>query len=116
MNTRIWGGGYGVVNLSPLSSFMGKWGLTKAQEPALVRAIKKNLEENLRADLAAAGLSDSVALNVVSSADGVDLTGQPGVTRIILGGTIAESGIGTIGIAESIDLGTSAAPRPVWCS
>ena len=105
VNTRIWGGGYGVVNLSPLSSFMGKWGLTKAQEPALVRAIKKNLEENLRADLAAAGLSDSVALNVVSSADGADLTGQPGVTRIILGGTIAESGIGTIGIAESIDPG-----------
>lgn len=105
VNTRIWGGGYGVVNLSPLSSFMGKWGLTKAQEPVLVRAIKKNLEENLRADLAAAGLSDSVALNVVSSADGVDLTGQPGVTRIILGGTIAESGIGTIGIAESIDPG-----------
>lgn len=105
VNTRIWGGGYGVVNLSPLSSFMGKWGLTKAQEPALVRAIKKNLEENLRADLAATGLSGTVTLKVVSSADGVDLTGQPGVTRMILGGTIAESGIGTIGIAESIDPG-----------
>jgi hypothetical protein len=44
----------------------------------------------------------------VSSNDGVDLSGQPGVTTLILGGTIKESGIATIGVAESIDPGNFA--------
>ncbi len=105
VNTRIWGGGNGVVTLSPLSSFMSKWGLAEDQEDELVKAIKANLKENLEADLRDAGLSDSVALEVVSSNDGVDLTGRPNVSRIILGGTIEESGIPTVGIAESIDPG-----------
>jgi hypothetical protein len=108
VNTRIWGGGFGVVNLSPLSSFLGKWGLKKSQEPALVDTIKANLKENLKRDFAETGLSDTVDIKVVSSLDGPDLTGKPGVTRIILGGTIDESGIGTIGIAESIDPGNFA--------
>jgi hypothetical protein len=108
LNTRIYGGGNGVVTLSPLRAFMARWGLARSDEDALVELVKANLEENLEADLAASGLSDTVNLTVVSSNDGVDLSGQPGVTRIVLGGTIAESGIPTIGIAESIDPGNFA--------
>ncbi|MGL5824505.1 MAG: PPC domain-containing protein, partial [Nocardioides sp.] len=108
VNTRIWSAGFGVVDLSPFSKFLGRWGLTRAQEPALVDAIKANLTENLERDLAAAGLTDTVSFKVVSSLDGPDLTGKPGVTTIIVGGTIRESGIDTIGIAESIDPGNFA--------
>jgi hypothetical protein len=55
VNTRIFSGSKGVVELSPLSVFLPQWGLTPANEAALVELIKGNLEENLRADLAASG-------------------------------------------------------------
>ncbi|MGL5827575.1 MAG: hypothetical protein ACRCYU_22635, partial [Nocardioides sp.] len=108
LNTRIFSVGNGVVRLSPLSAFLANWGLAASQERALVARIKANLQENLDRDLAAAGLSKSVRVRVVSSFDGPDLTGRPGVTTMILGGTVAESGIFTIGLAESIDPGNFA--------
>lgn len=109
LNTRIFNtGGGGVATLSPLKSFLGKWGLTRAQEPELIDAIKANVQESVERDLAAAGLSDTVSVEVVASGDGPDPTGQPGVTRLVLGGTIEESGIGAIGIAQSIDPGNFA--------
>ncbi|MGL5823789.1 MAG: PPC domain-containing protein [Nocardioides sp.] len=108
VNTNIWGEGNRQVTLSPLAKFLGDWGLRPDQERALVSAVKANVEENLQRDLVASGLSDTVRIKVASSLDGPDLTGKPGVTRIILGGTIAESGIDTIGIAQSIDPGNFA--------
>jgi hypothetical protein len=108
LNTRIFGGEKGVVTLSPLSAFLKKWGLPESNEAALVDLLKANLEENLKADLVAAGISDQVKLTVVSSSDGVDLTGKTGVTTLVIGGTIKESGLQTIGIAESIDPGNFA--------
>ena len=44
-------------------------------------------------------------VNVLNSRDHADPFGQPDVSRLIVGGTIAESGIDTIGIAQSIDPG-----------
>ncbi|MGL5826620.1 MAG: hypothetical protein ACRCYU_17690 [Nocardioides sp.] len=108
VNTRIWTAGFGDVKLSPLSAFLDDWGLRPSQERPLVDAVKANVVENLRRDLAASGLSETVRVKVVTSLDGPDPTGKPGVTRLILGGTIAESGIPTIGIAQSIDPGNFA--------
>ncbi|MGL5819041.1 MAG: hypothetical protein ACRCYR_15865 [Phycicoccus sp.] len=108
LNTTIFGTGNGVVTLSPLRTFLGRWGLARSQENALVEAIKANVTENVRRDLAAAGLSDTVSVEVVATKDGPDPTGRPGVTRLVLGGTVAESGISTIGIAQSIDPGNFA--------
>ena len=53
----------------------------------------------------ASGLNDDFALRILNSRDHADPLGQPNVSRVIVGGTIAQSGIPTIGIAQSIDPG-----------
>jgi hypothetical protein len=104
LNTGIFGG-RGVTTLSPLSSFLPRWGLKPAQRAALGKAIKATVEENVRKDLQASGLSSTVSVSVVTSDEVADPFGKPGVSRVIVGGTIDESGVGTIGIAQSIDPG-----------
>jgi hypothetical protein len=107
LNTGIWGG-RGVTTLSPLRAFLGNWGLARSQEKALINKIKANVQENLDADLRRSGLSKYVSVKVVTSLDGKSPWGKAGVTRIVVGGTIEESGIPTIGIAQSIDPGNYA--------
>jgi hypothetical protein len=51
------------------------------------------------------GLNDDFALRIRNSRDHADPWGKPNVSRIIVGGTIEQSGIPTIGIAQSIDPG-----------
>jgi hypothetical protein len=104
MNTGIFGG-RGVTTLSPLAGFLPAWGLSGSDRKALGRKIKATVQENLDRDLRAAGLSDSVSVKVVTSDEVADPFGKPGVMRVIVGGTIPESGIPTIGIAQSIDPG-----------
>lgn len=104
VNTAIWGGP-GVRELSPFSAFIAKWGLTRAQEAALVTGITTTVEENVRADLIAKGLNPALEVRVINSREEDDPFGQPNVSRVIIGGTIAQSGISTIGIAQFIDPG-----------
>ncbi|HLT47087.1 MAG TPA: hypothetical protein VK002_07650, partial [Rubricoccaceae bacterium] len=61
--------------------------------------------ENLLDDLRHASNNPDVDLVLLNSRDHADPFGTPGVSRLIIGGTIAESGIETIGIASSIDPG-----------
>ncbi|MGL5826621.1 MAG: PPC domain-containing protein, partial [Nocardioides sp.] len=105
INTRIWRDGNGVITVPPLSAYLDDWGLAKSQERPLVDAIKANLRENLQRDLAATGLTDAVKIKIVSSLDTPDLTGRTGVTRMILGGDPEDTGLGPVGVAESIDPG-----------
>jgi hypothetical protein len=100
VNTGIWGGP-GVRRLSPLSAFLGRWRIPAAQYDALLDRIIDTVTENVRRDYAAQG----VRVRVLNSRDNPDPFGQPNVSRLIVGGTIAESGIETIGIAQSIDPG-----------
>lgn len=104
VNTGGWGG-YGVVELSPMSKFLPRWGLDRSQEADVIAAITANVTENVLADLAANGLSDTVDVEITTSLDGPDISGDPGVTTIVVGGSIRESGVPTIGIAQSIDPG-----------
>jgi hypothetical protein len=53
----------------------------------------------------ASGLNSRFKLKILNSKDDPDPWGKANVSRIIVGGTIAESGINTIGIAQSIDPG-----------
>jgi hypothetical protein len=114
MNTNIFGG-RGVTTLSPLRAFLGRWSLGRSAERALVARIKATVKENLEADLRASGISKWVDVKVVSSLDGPDRFGQAGVTRVVVGGTIAESGVWTIGVAQSIDPGNFDRRRARWC-
>jgi hypothetical protein len=100
VNTGIFGGP-GIRTLSPLSAFLGRWGLTADQLNPVIDRIVATATENLRTDFAGQG----VQVRILNSRDHADPFGQPNVSRLIVGGTIDESGISTIGIAQSIDPG-----------
>ncbi|MBK9475745.1 MAG: pre-peptidase C-terminal domain-containing protein [Tetrasphaera sp.] len=107
INTGVWGGA-GIRDLSPLSAFLGLWGIGSAREGALIDAITAQVRSNLAADPAAYGLNPGTAIRVVTSKDHPDIYGKPNVSRVFVGGTIAQSGIPTIGIAQYIDPGNYA--------
>ncbi|EDL61943.1 putative lipoprotein [Gimesia maris DSM 8797] len=107
--------------LSPLSSFLANWGLSAADEEAVIRAIMATVEENF-ADIgvqgnngeyfdpvtgAVIGNPGDYGIRILNSWDnpGLDEFNTPNLSRVIVGGTINELGISTIGIAESIDVG-----------
>jgi hypothetical protein len=104
VNTGVFGG-RGNVQLSPFSAFVAKWGLTNADQDALIDAVVAGVTENLKKDMVASGLNNRFKLKVLNSRDDADPWGKANVSRIIVGGTIAESGVETIGIAQSIDPG-----------
>lgn len=104
VNTGIFGGA-GVRNLSPLSTFLAAWGLPRSDLNKVINRTVKTVKENVEADLIAQGLNDNVSVNVLNSRDDEDPWGEDNVSRVIVGGTIAQSGVDTIGIAQSIDPG-----------
>jgi hypothetical protein len=104
VNTGVFGG-WGASDLSPLSAFLGGWGLTRDDEDAIIDRVVATVEENLKADLEARGLNEAYDIEVLNSRDHADPFGQPDVSRVVVGGTIEESGVPTIGIAQSIDPG-----------
>lgn len=95
----------GTATLSPLSAFLANWGMTRSQLKPLMAQITRTATENLRADAIAHGLNPNVKVEIVNGSTSPDVFGKPGVSRVIVGGTIAESGIETIGIAQYIDPG-----------
>ncbi|WP_433383325.1 PPC domain-containing protein [Actinoplanes sp. CA-142083] len=104
VNTGIFGGA-GQRDLSPFAAFLASWGLTRADEDALIDAVTAGVTENIKKDLQASGLNAKFKLKIKNSKDDADPWGQANVSRIVVGGTIDESGVDTIGIAQSIDPG-----------
>ncbi len=104
VNTASWGGP-GVRQLSGLRSFLGSWGLTEADYEPLVREIVAGVRESVQRDLRRSGLNDDFEIRIRNSLEHRDPFGQDNVSRVVIGGTIAESGVETIGIARSIDPG-----------
>ena len=94
-----------LVTLSPLVDFLPDWGLTPADEDAVIDAIMAIVEESLVTDIANLGKNPNFRIELLNSRDHPDPWGEPNVSRVIVGGTIPELGIGTIGIAQSIDIG-----------
>jgi len=104
VNTGVFGG-KGNVDLSPFSAFVARWGLTNADRDRLIDAVVAGVTENLKSDLVASGLNAKFKLTILNSKDNPDSWGAPNVSRIVVGGTIGESGVSTIGISQSIDPG-----------
>ena len=98
----------GVRTLSPFSTFLPQWGLTAADEPAVVRQIVRTVRENLAEDVAEHGNNPGTRLVVLNSLDHPDVFGRQNVSRVVVGGTTAETGFATVGISESIDPGNFA--------
>lgn len=107
VNTAVFGGP-GQSTLSPLASFLARWGLPASDENKLINRVVATVKENIRQDLIANGLNGKLKVNVKNSRDHKDPFGKPNVSRVIIGGTIAQSGVDTIGIAQSIDPGNFA--------
>ncbi|MDT7789381.1 MAG: hypothetical protein QOF58_7800, partial [Pseudonocardiales bacterium] len=106
VNTRIFSADpAGNRDLSPLRNFLPAWGLTNADENAVIDSVVATVRENIEHDLAAKGTNKRFAVRVLNSRDHADPWGQKNVSRVVVGGTIAESGISTVGIAQSIDAG-----------
>ncbi|MCE7002792.1 PPC domain-containing protein [Kibdelosporangium philippinense] len=98
-------GATGVRTLSPFSTFLKGWGLTPADENVLIDRIIDVVRENIEKDLAQKSTNRNFGVRILNSRDHADPFGQPNVSRLIIGGSIAESGIPTVGIAQSIDPG-----------
>ena len=95
-----------VTTLSPLSAFLPSWGLTAADEDDVIDEILDVVEESLLEDIEDLGRNRDFKIRLLNSRDHLDPFGMPNVSRVIVGGTIAELfGIQTIGIAQSIDVG-----------
>jgi hypothetical protein len=103
--------------LSPLSAFLPNWGLGPSDEDAVIDATIDAVVDTLDADLRirdgrngdrdASGTPGEFDLQILNSRDHGEQWGQPDVTRLIIGGTIDELLIGTIGLAQSIDPGNT---------
>jgi len=107
--------GSGTKILSPMADFLAAWGLTAADEDAVIDAVLATLEENLSSDIRQRGLNGDYALSgtpgefdieIRNSRDDADTFGiDPLVTRLIIGGTEAEAGAWTFAFASTTDPG-----------
>jgi hypothetical protein len=94
-----------VVTISPLSAFLVRWGLAASQEDAVIDAIVAEFTNDVEDDLRDMGLNPFFAVEILNSRDDSFPVETTNVTHLFIGGTIAELGINTIGIAQSIDVG-----------
>ncbi|KJK44277.1 hypothetical protein UK23_30060 [Lentzea aerocolonigenes] len=97
VDTSVWGSP-GEKQLSPLSRFLTAWGLSSKDEGAVVSVAVDTIRENL-------ALHGRFGVRLLNSRDHADPWGQQNVSRLVIGGTIAESGVETVAIAQSIDPG-----------
>ncbi len=100
-------GGPGTRELTGLAGFLGGWGLGPDDEDPLIDEIVKQVEEDLRRDMRRRGLNADFGVEIANSrtANRPNQFGSDQVSRVVVGGTIAESGISTLGVASSIDPG-----------
>lgn len=109
----LFGQGNSAATLSPLTDFLSNFGLSANDEDAVIQEIVDVVTANF-ADVGLfgdngnhelSGIGGEYAIEILDSRTGSDIFGDPNVTTVIIGGTIQELGITTLGIAESIDVG-----------
>jgi Ca2+-binding RTX toxin-like protein len=114
VDTSVFGGLLTQARLSPMRPFLFRWGLAARHQDAVIDATVASFRENIVRDLGSIGRNGARAITgaggqfdvvVLNSRDHADPGDAAGVTRIVIGGSAIESGIPTIGIAQSIDVG-----------
>lgn len=90
---------------SALRAFLAAWGLPRSAEKPLADAITAQVRRSLRSGLGAAGITKRSGVRILSSAHDADPGDAKNVHRVVVGGTIAETGLPTLGITSSIDPG-----------
>lgn len=104
VNTGTWGGP-GVRNVSPFSAFVPQWGIDRSQARRVENRALRITQRNIDQEIQRRGLNPDVNVEVLNARTNPELIGQPNVSRVYVAGTIEESGISTIGIAQYIDPG-----------
>ncbi len=104
-----------VRGLSPLAEFLSDLGLEPDQDldaviDAIVATVTENLslsirESGLNGDFDASGNPGEFDIVILNSRDDGEQYGNANVTRVVIGGTVEEFGINTVGMASSIDVG-----------
>ncbi|MDX8053878.1 hypothetical protein SK571_31295 [Lentzea sp. BCCO 10_0798] len=97
VDTSPWGVP-GTRSLSPMVHFLAAWGLSASDENAVISAAVNTIRENL-------ALRGDFGVRLLDSRHHADPWGQKNVSRLVIGGTVAESGVDTVAIAQSIDPG-----------
>ncbi|GAA1735577.1 hypothetical protein GCM10009809_33450 [Isoptericola hypogeus] len=93
----------GVRDLSPMRDFLPRWGLRTADERAVIEATTQRVRETLRHEIPGS------QVRVTNDVEDPDLFGEPGVSRVIVGGTVEEAGlVPALGLSESVDPGNFA--------
>jgi Ca2+-binding RTX toxin-like protein len=109
--------------LSPLASFLPNWGLTAADENSVIDAISAQVVQDLAHDVSGVvghglngdytvtGRAGDFQIEILNSRDNPGVYGQPNVSRVIVGGTLAELGDPDgdfVGLSPTIDVGNFA--------
>lgn len=107
----------GTKQLRPLSSFLPSWGLSAADENAVIDGVVAKVRQKLatyvranglNGDYAATGVPGQFDLEIRNSRDNPDEFGKnPFVSRVVVGGTAAETGFppNRLGNSQYIDVG-----------
>lgn len=98
-------GGWGVRRLAPLRSFLDRWGLDDEDLDAVIDQAVRTVKENVSRDLRERGLNDAFAIRILDSRHDADVFGAPHVSRVVVGGTIKQSGVPAISVSQSTDPG-----------
>lgn len=104
VNAGTWGGP-GVRDVSPFASFVPRWGVGRAESRRMERLVLQKVRANLASEVEAEGLNPDVNVRVLNARTNQDLIGKENVSRIYVAGSIAETGLNTIGVAQYIDPG-----------
>ena len=104
-----------VRELSPLVDFVPDLGLDAEHDlDAIIDAIVATVEENLSLDVRESGLNGDFDasgragefdIEILNSRDHGEQFGNAHVSRVVIGGTVEEFGIDTVGLSCSIDVG-----------
>jgi len=107
IDSSIFGSTSGIVSLSALSTFLPNWGLSNSDENAVIDSIIATVQRQLIDDVSGLGNNDDFEIVLLNSRDhpDPDVLNLPNISRIVVGGTTAELGITTLGIAQHIDVG-----------
>ena len=114
VNPAIFRGPALTSRLPSLIDTLAPYGFTQSQENELIDKIVAKVKEDYIGSLPSSGGNGyfsldgrpgSFDIDIRNSRDHADPWGLPNVSRILVGGSVAEFPIATIGIAQSIDIG-----------
>ncbi|WP_160161525.1 pre-peptidase C-terminal domain-containing protein [Embleya hyalina] len=90
---------------SPMRSFLDGWGLDASDELPLSDAITAAVRRSVQADVDASNVNHRFAVRVLNGARDPEPADPSDVDHVIVGGTVAETGLPTLGVSTSIDTG-----------